>query len=125
MSKRKYIVSILIILTLLFETQFICINYNIFSKNNHKNNYALNKKISLTNKAVVFSRDKLKNCISVRVKQTYPNQNNTNCVDFHKRGFSSFDKLIDYREHIRQSIPHYFNGSNYKIDTSAFYTISI
>lgn len=124
MFKKKYIISILIVSTLLFETLFICINYNIYSKNNPKNSYALNKKISLTNKAVVLSRDKLKNCISARIKHTYPNQNNSNCVDFHKRGFSSFDKLIDYREYIRQSIPHYFNGSNYKIVTSAFYIIT-
>ncbi len=124
MSKRKYIVSILIISTLLFETLFICINYNFFSKNNHKNSYAFSKKISLTNKAVVLSRDKLKNCMSARIKQTYPNQSNSNCVVFQIRGFSSFDKLIDYREYIRQSIPHYFNGSNYKIVTSAFYIIS-
>ncbi len=121
MSKRKYIISILIIFTLLLETLFICINYNIYSKNNHKNSYTFSKKISLTNKAVVFSRDKLKNCISARIKQTYPNPNNSYCVDFQIRSFSSFDKLIDYREYIRQSIPHYFNGSNYKIITSAFY----
>ncbi len=120
MFNKKYI-SILIVSILLFESIFICINYSIVSKNNQKNSYAYNKKISLTNKAVVFSRDKLKNSISVRVRQTYPNLNNSNCVDFHKISFSSFDKLIDYREYIRQSIPHYFNGSNYKINTSAFY----
>lgn len=124
MTGRKYVISIIIILTILLEISFICINLNIYSKNNQKYSNTFSKRIFLTNKAAVLSTEKLKNCISTRIKQTYPNQNNSYCFEYQIRIYSSSDKLIDYREYIRQSIPHYFNGSNYKIITSSFYNIS-
>jgi|GEM_PF-2213063 len=121
MSRRDDIISVLIISALLLETLLICVNCNINSKYNQKYSVFFSKKFSWINKAVVVSRDKLKNYISARTKQTYSNQNNFYNIDFPISVFSSSDKLIDYREYIRQSIPHYFNGSNYKIITPLYY----
>jgi len=119
MVKKKNIISILIIIFLLFEISFISINYNIVSKNRTRNSHVLTNVKVLSNKAYCTVREDLKT--PGRTTKVKPDTSNENCVvysGFLIKDLSSFNEPIDYRKNIRQSIPHYFNGSNYKVFTS-------
>lgn len=119
MVKTKNIISILIIITLLLEISVISINYNIVSINRTRNSHVLTKVKVFSNKAYCVVREDLKT--PSRTSKFKPDNSNENGVVF--TGFiikdlTNFNKPIDYRKNIRQSIPHYFNGSNYKVFTS-------
>ncbi len=119
MVKRKNIIGILIILCLFSQIIFIGINFNIGSGQKQRNSHSLVKVKSIGNKAFYVTRVNLK----APGKAAQNRQFNLNASysfykDFQPGNYSNINELIDFRKHIRQAIPHYFNCSNYKIITS-------
>ncbi len=108
-------VGILIILCLFLQIIFIGINLNIDSDYKYRNSHSFFKVKSLGNKVFHLARENLKTPgKTVHNKQNNPNFSYILYQDFLPRDYSNINKLIDFRKYIRQAIPHYFNGSNYK-----------
>ncbi len=115
MVKNKNIIGILIILCLFLQIIFIGINFNIDSGNKHRYSHSLLKVKSLGSKVFHLARENLKTPgKTAQNKQVNPNVSYGSYKDFLPRDYSNINKLIDFRKYIRQAIPHYFNGSNYK-----------
>lgn len=115
MAGRKNIIVILIIFSLLIGIAFIGVDNNIGTGSEPRTGHALSKAKALSNKYLYLVKEKLK----FPGKLTQLKQNNL-YRSFGILEGSLFRKLlninepIDYRKCIRQAIPHYFNGSNYK-----------